>query len=206
MSLDARTKRASKRVMRRIIGVSAAAVALALAIGVAASQRDTPDRERFTAFAVSLGGPRTAAGTAQVDITITRWSSQGERERLIHALTTEGPTEMLETLQDLRPVGRIQFDGGLGYDLHYAHQIKGEDGGRRIFIATDRPISFWEAVNRPRLFDYPFTFIEMHLDENGEGEGKLSLAAKLTASQDGRFIYLENYDTQPVMLNQVRAH
>lgn len=48
-------------------------------------------------------------------------------------------------------------------------------GGRRIFLATDRPISYREAVNQPRVVNYPFTFIEptfIELEMNGEGEGE----------------------------------
>jgi hypothetical protein len=78
----------------------------------------------------------------------------------------------------------------------------GEDGGRRIFLATDRPIGFWEAVNRPRSINYPFTFIELRMYEDGRGEGKLSLATTVIAS--GPIVELENWAAQPVQLNQVR--
>ena len=44
--------------------------------------------------------------------------------------------------------------------------------------ATDRPISYWETVNRPRVSDYPFTFIELRLNKDGDGVGKLAIAAK----------------------------
>lgn len=161
-------------------------------------------RERFTAFAVSLGGPRTASGTAQVEITIDRWSSDHARQRLVEALK-KGQDALLDTLRDLEPVGRISTPGSLAYDLHYANQEPTSDGGRRIFLATDRPIGFWEAANRPRSFQYQFTFIELRMNGEGEGEGKLSLATKVISSDDGRFVQLENYAAQPVQLNQVRS-
>jgi hypothetical protein len=110
---------------------------------------------------------------------------------------------MLRTLQKLPRVGFIRTPGNLGWDLHYTHQTPDEEGGRRVVIATDRPMSIWEAVNRPRTVDYPFTFIEMRLNREGEGEGKLSLATQVIASRDGRFVQLENYDTQPVQLNKI---
>ena len=74
----------------------------------------------------------------------------------------------------------------------------------RIFLATDRPVSYWEAVNRPRVSDYPFTFIELRIDNHGEGVGKLALATKVTVSKDGNTVELENYDSQPIALNEVR--
>ena len=38
------------------------------------------------------------------------------------------------------------------WDLHFARNIK-TDEGRQVVIATDRPMSFWEAANRPRSAD-----------------------------------------------------
>jgi hypothetical protein len=158
---------------------------------------------KFAAFAVSLGGPNTRSGTAQVEIAIERWSTEAERQRLLDALK-KGQDNLLDTLRELRPVGHIRTPETLAYDLRYASQAPGEDGGQRLFLATDRPIGFWEAVNRPRSIDYPFTFIELRVNTDGEGEGKLSIATKVRASRDGRHIELENYGAQPVMLNEVR--
>lgn len=181
-----------------VLSVSIAATSL-----VAGQQKDSNELpQRFSAFAVSLGGPTTRSGTAQVEIVINRWSTGAERERLIEALK-KGQDALLDTLRDLKPVGSISTPGNLAYDLHYANQTAGEDGGRRIFLATDRPIGFWEAANRPRTIDYPFTFIEMRM-KGGEGEGRLSLATKVTASDDGSYVELERYGAQPVMLNQVK--
>jgi hypothetical protein len=52
------------------------------------------------------------------------------------------------------------------------------EGGERVVLVTDRRIGFWEAANQPRLIDYPFTVIELHLNRDGEGEGKMSIATK----------------------------
>jgi hypothetical protein len=158
----------------------------------------------YTAFAVSAGGPRTSSVATAVDITINRWSTSGESERLLTTLKEKGPEKLLDALQDAKSVGTIRTPGNLAYDLRFAYAEPGEDGGTRVFLVTDRPVSFWEAVNRPRLSDYPFTFIELRLNKNGEGVGKLSLATKLTVSRDGRMVELENYDAQPIALNEVR--
>jgi hypothetical protein len=71
-------------------------------------------------------------------------------------------------------------------------------------MATDRYIGFWEAANRPRTVDYPFTLIEMHIGADGRGEGKLSLATKIAYDKDSKEVVLENYATQPVQLTDVR--
>jgi hypothetical protein len=165
------------------------------------TQPATGGSERFTALAVSLGTPgRTGANT--VEIQVDRWSSDDERDKLLTVLREQGQDKMLDVLQKLPRVGFIRTPESIGYDLHFAR--KQEMGGsERVIIATDRRIGFWEARNRPRSIDYPFTLIEMRIGSNGKGEGKLSLATKITTENDGKTIVLENYQSQPVMLNNV---
>lgn len=179
-------------------------VLLSLSIGAHAGQRNESgqSREEFTAVALSSGGPRSNAVATNVEIVIERWSTEVDRQRLLNSMS-KGQSEMLETLRDFPRVGFIRTPGNLGWDLHYAHQMPGEDGGRRIFIATDRPIGIWEAINRPRTIDYPFTFIELRMNNQGEGQGKLSRATRVIASDDGRFVQLENWANQPVELTEV---
>jgi hypothetical protein len=186
------------------IRTAAIAVALALAIvNLDAATQSNHRPERFTAFAVSLGDINTPSGTSTVDINVTRWSSEAERQRLADTLVNKGPEALLDALQDTPRVGTIRTPDSLGYDLRYAHQEPAEDGGRRIVIGTDRPIGFWEASNRPRSIDYPFTVIEIAMPREGPGEGKLSIATKITARRGT--IFLENYGTAPVQLREVRS-
>lgn len=160
--------------------------------------------QRFTAFAVSTGDIRSEPIATQVEVTINRWSTADEAQRLIRVLRDKGPDALLDTLRDLKPVGTINTPGNLAYDLHFGYEEAMGDGGRRIFLATDRPITFWQAVNRPRVVDYPFTFIELRMNGKGEGEGKLALATKIHVSDNGQTIELENYRTHPIDLNDVK--
>ena len=159
------------------------------------------EREEFTANAIvnnNLG-----AGAGRVIMRVTRWSTEAERGLLTRTLLKTGPADLLDVLREQKSVGTIRTPDSLGYDLRYAHQEPGPEGGRDIVIATDRPISFWEAANRPRVSDYPFTVIQMHIDDNGEGRGTMSYATKIIAR--GNTIELENFATSPVMLTEIRA-
>ncbi len=81
-------------------------------------------------------------------------------------------------------VGFLRQTSSIGWDLRYAHKEAIPDGGgERIVVATDRPIGNWEAFNQPRTIDYPFTVIELHIKANGEGEGKMTYATKLTRTR-----------------------
>jgi hypothetical protein len=159
--------------------------------------------ERFTAIAVNMSNVGRA-GEGTVEIVVNRWSTDAERDRLLTTLLEKGPEKLLSALQGIKPVGYIRTPNRIGYDLHFAQSTPGEDGGERIALATDRRISFWEATNRPRSFDYPFTLIELHFGREGRGEGKMSVATKITADTTHKTIVLEDYANQPVMLHEIK--
>lgn len=180
---------------------TASAVAAAFLAGAGVIAQTHGEKEDFTAIAIANNIVQSGAGT--VLISIERWSTSAEREKLVSTLQNKGPRALLDALRDTRTVGRIRTPDSIGYDLHYAFQTPAEDGGRRIVIATDRPIGFWEAYNQPRTAEYPFTVIEMQIGPDGRGRGTLSEFTKVLAYENN--IYLENFANAPVMLTEIRA-
>jgi hypothetical protein len=148
----------------------------------------------------NVGRPRV--GT--IDITINRWSTDAERDGLLATFFERGPEKLLDVLQDAKPVGRIGAPGKLAWDLRYSRLVTLPEGGSQIVLLTDRPVSFWEARNQPRTTDYPFTLIDLRLRADGTGEGKASVATKITYNKQKQVVELENYATQPVRLNDVK--
>ena len=189
---------ANTGLLRRIVLVTCGVLA------AAATTRAADPIERFTAFAVDMSAQagRNRAGT--VDIVINRWSTDAERNRLRDALREKGPESLLSALQDVKdPVGYIQTPGNVGYPLRFARQIPTSDGGRRILLGTDRPVSFFEASNPGITSDYPFMVIDLTVNAKGEGQGRLLPLARVTANDD-HVVDIENYTTEPVRLNAVR--
>jgi hypothetical protein len=160
--------------------------------------------ERYVALAVNLGGTPGPTGAGTVEITIDRWSTDAERDLLIKTLIDKGPEKLLDTLQKMPRAGSIRTPNSIGYDLHYARKMPMDEGGDQIILATDRYIGFWEAANRPRTVDYPFTLIEMRVGKDGVGEGKMSLFTKIMYDKKKNQIVLEDYGSQPVLLTQVK--
>jgi|SRR5262245_42174195 len=157
--------------------------------------------ENFNATAIvnnNLG-----AGAGRVLIRITRWSTAEETKRLVTSLKTKGEDKLLDELKGMKSVGTIRTPDTLAYDLRFAHEQPGEDGGRTIVLATDRPIGFWETRNQPRTIQYPFTVVQMQIGRDGNGQGTLSYATRIRVRGDT--IELENYATQPVMLTEIRS-
>jgi hypothetical protein len=186
--------------MKRLVfqgAIVVAAVFTLIAPRIAAQTLGSP--ERFTALAVNT----TRGGTAQIEIAVNRWSTDAERKRLLMTLADKGPDKLLDTLKDMPKVGFIRQTSSIGWDLRYSRHTPLPDGGESVVVATDRPISGWEAINQPRTIDYPFTVVELHLNASGEGEGKMSYATKITADKKTDSIVLENWGTSPVLLQGV---
>ena len=188
--------------MRKMITLAVVAGFLLAGPAQAQEKKEKPRKYRFTAFAVNMNsGPKAG----MIDITIERLTAPEERDALIASFVESGQDALLKALQKVKPrVGYIRSPNSLGYDLQYAWRIVNSDGTSRVIIATDRPVSFFEASRQTRSMDYPFTIIEMRLDAKGEGEGRMAAGTKISKSKDGKTIELENYGISPVALNQIK--
>jgi hypothetical protein len=190
-------------------------VVLALGLLPATAGAQTNDEKiEISAFAINMSNVTTIRDAMTVAITIDKWSTAQEREQLITTMLENGPEALLRALQKAPVKGRFRVPGmqrpdphqlGLGHDLRYAWQTPLPEGGRRIVIATDRYIGMQEARNRPRTIDYPFTLFEIRVNKDGEGEGKVALATKISFDKKANQVELENYSSEPVRLNNVKV-
>jgi hypothetical protein len=188
------------RVIRPVTATAAAMVIAGAMVAAPHAQTNDAREQRFSAVAVDLDrGSQT-----QLQIVIERWSSEAQRQRLTDVLLKKGPGKLLEALQDAPKVGYIRTSTSLGWDLHFASHVPGEDGGERIVIATDRPMGFRELWNQTRSVEYPFTIVEMRVDRSGQGDGTMSLATKIIPDKTNNIVTLENYGTQRIRLQQVK--
>jgi hypothetical protein len=196
-----------------LMAVASAPASTQPATGAKTGATPVAGRLRLSALAVDMSNMATGR-TATVDFAINRWSSEAQREALISTMVDKGQDALLKALQDQPSLGKMSFPGWqgrdplnarLGWDIRYAHQMPQDDGGMRIVLALDRYIGFWEAANRPRSIDYPFTFIEIRVDRDGKGEGKMSIATRVSFDKKKNQIELETYASEPVRLQSVQV-
>jgi hypothetical protein len=183
-------------------------------LGSTPAHAQTNDEKlEISAFAVNMSNIATGSN-AVVQITVNKWSTAQERERLITAVIEKGPDALLRELQKTPDKGRFRIPAArqpdphhlaLGLDLHYAWQSPLPEGGRRIVLATDRYIGFHEARSQPRTIDYPITLMEIRVDKDGNGVGKLAIATKVSFDKKKNQLELENYSSEPVRLNNVKV-
>lgn len=157
--------------------------------------------ESYTAVASNIS-EIAPAGITPLDIEIRRFTDAGENERLMTAFDEKGQQGLIDALQKTPAVGFLRAPGQLAYEFHYARVISEKDGVRRILLLTDRPIGFFEAVNRGRSIDYPFTMMDLRIDASGRGEGKLFLVTKI--SRSGDLFILENFASQPIVISEMK--
>ncbi len=171
----------------------------ALLAGAADDPQDKPQKgEKFAAWAVNLGGAGSAIKSGQVMITIERWSTPEERQQLVDAFSEGGQGKLFEVLTKMPGVGYIRLPTQTDWAFHYAYQFPTGDGGRKIIIATNRKVGFQGAYSYSRSIDYPFELIQMKLDAEDKGEGKVSFAVTFRLEMlDGSGIELGNDGTIP---------
>jgi hypothetical protein len=189
---------------------------IALAASVASAQdKDEKFKETYTAFAVAMGvtnPPVIPPGVSTtLQINITRWTTPAERESLFATLVEKGQEGLVKAVHDEDETGFLRVTGrGAGMTrspsvrIRYAWQWDLGEGKRRIVLATDRPIYFWEAVNRPRWSDYDMTLLVMDIGEDGKGEGELAIGVRLAIDTEKKQLVIENFGSEPVRLNSIR--
>jgi hypothetical protein len=126
------------------------------------------------------------------------------------------PTAALTAALGRAPtVGYIWTTDVTGYSIKYAYRASSPGGGERIVLATDRRLGAYSPAWKPAApsgteasakepADYEFTFVEIHLDAKGTGEGKTSLTTKVVPDNEARTVALDNYAAAPAILEHVK--
>ncbi len=201
-----------------VLVVLVATTAMVSAQGARTGDRPVP--ETFTATTTNM----EPAGES-LKFTVLRWSSEEDRREVLSILTPE-EAESEETqneeaenedaesadpqaLQELPSVGYVwPGSSGVGYSLKYAYRLATSDGGERITFITERSLGAfarepWRAVDEPNPPVTGYTVIELRLDADGNGEGKMSLAADVVFDTEAGTVALDSDETTPVLLEAV---
>jgi hypothetical protein len=173
------------------------AFALGAALALAAA---APAAETIQANASRLGAGASHSG--RLTVRLDRYSTDEERAEWRRIFSEGGQGALIAAWQEQNPrIGTVSFTGTMGYQIRAGLSVPTETG-RRIFLATDRPISGFEMLGGTRRTeDYPIGWIELEVDAEGKGEGKLIGAAELVVENDR--LVLKSLGTEPVRLTQV---
>lgn len=165
-------------------------------------------KETYTGTAVIYGsGFNTRTVTRTFTLDIIGRTSDNQAAGFLEVLQRGGQDDLLRAM-DKEDLGRFSLGGALGRRVNVVREST-VDGKRRIFVAFERWLGFGELRFGLRSTDYPFSVIEMYIDEKtGRGEGTYIPAARVRFRTDRdsgqNTVEIENFGTFPARLLGVR--
>ena len=145
----------------------------------AASAQETID-------ATAMGTSTQLGKNTSVKLIITSYSTPEDKKVIDDAFAKGQNQGLVDALQKMKSVGRIQIPGTLGYDLAYVRSTP-TPTGRKIRFVTNRKIAFGEAYRNTQSQAYNLTGGEINIDDtdNKKSAGVLYPAAQLVINKEG---------------------
>jgi hypothetical protein len=157
--------------------------------------------EAYSAVAMGTGGS-VGGKSIQFDFRINRYTTDEEVNKFAALLKEKGPDALRNALEK-EEKGRLNPAGRLGNDIAVAR--KRQQGTDTIItIVTARVMPFIELYSSGRSTDYPFGFLQVKLNEKGEGTGQIMAAAKIKFNKKKGHYEIESYGNQYIKVVNVR--
>jgi hypothetical protein len=164
-------------------------------------QEDQAKQETYSGTAIGTGG--TLGGKSiGFTVRVNRYSSDKEVDQLAALVKEKGPDALRAAMEKL-DVGRINPTGRVGNTIAVAR--KRQAGSDMIItVVTARIMPFVELYRGGRTNDYPFGFLQLKLNEKGEGSGQVLVAAKIRFNKKKGHYEIESYGNQYIKAVNVR--
>jgi len=156
------------------------------------AQRSTTETLDATAF-----GTNTQMGrNFGVKVTIYEFSAPEDRQILVEAFQKGQNEGLVNALEKMKSVGRIQIPGTIGYDLSYIREIV-TPTGRSIRFVTNRKIAFGEAYanSQSKSFNLAAGEITLNDSDKSKSGGVLFPAAQLIVNKEGELQFELNQES-----------
>ena len=144
-------------------------------------------RDKYETIDATAYGTSTQLG-ANVGLTVIiyEFSTAQARQILVEAFQKGQNQGLVNALQKMRAVGRIQIPGTLGYDLSFIRLID-TPTGRTIRFITNRKIAFGEAYYNTQSQSFDLTAGEFQINDQDKSKsgGVLYPACQFTINKDG---------------------
>jgi hypothetical protein len=144
-------------------------------------------REKYETIDATAYGTSTQLGrNVGITLIIYEFSTPEDRQILVDAFQKGQNKGLVNALQKMKAVGRIQIPGTLGYDVSFIRMIP-TPTGRTIKFCTNRKISFGEAYSdsQSQSFDLTAGQFELNDQDKSKSTGMLYPAAQFTINKDG---------------------
>jgi len=145
-------------------------------------QRGSTETIDATAFGTSTQLGRNFG----VKIIIYEFSSPEDRDVLVQAFQKGQNDGLVNALEKMKSIGRIQIPGTVGYELTYIREIL-TPAGRTIRFVTSRKIAFGESYWDTQTKSFNLTAGEININDKDKDKsgGVLFPAAQLIVNKEG---------------------
>jgi len=171
--------------MKLAVKVTFLALVTVLLIGLTSTPGFARDKNE-TIDATAYGTSTQLGRNVGITLIIYDWSTPETRQALVEAFQKGQNQGLVNALQKMPAVGRIQIPGTLGYDVSFIRLIP-TPTGRKIRFVTNRKISFGEAYTDSQTQSFDLTAGEMDLNDQDKSKstGVLYPACQFTINKDG---------------------
>jgi hypothetical protein len=171
--------------MKLAVKVTFLALVTVLLIGLTSTPGFARDKNE-TIDATAYGTSTQLGRNIGITLIIYDWSTPETRQALVEAFQKGQNQGLVNALQKMPAVGRIQIPGTLGYDVSFIRLIP-TPTGRKIRFVTNRKITFGEAYTDSQTQSFDLTAGEMDLNDQDKSKstGVLYPACQFTINKDG---------------------
>ncbi|HSE38461.1 MAG TPA: hypothetical protein VLG74_14245 [Blastocatellia bacterium] len=160
------------------------------------NDEERPTKEVYTGNIVNVTGRSVNVGFT---LTLERWTTDAEAQQYLSVLASEGQEGLMKAIRK-NNLGFIAATGQTRRDLLLVREAQIE-GKRRVIVAFERWIGFYEARGGYRSLDHPFSIMEIFFDAKGKGSGTFIGLAQLRLERDKKTeqmkLELENFGSFP---------
>jgi hypothetical protein len=170
------------RTVRNLAYPGALMVLLTIAALMSASAADAQEVIDATAT-----GTSTQLGKIfNIKLIVDRYSTPEDKKTLDAAFAKGQNQGLVNALEKMKAVGRIQIPGTVGYDVAYI-SLTTTPTGRTIWFVTNRKIAFQEAYRNTQSQAYNLSGGEIIINDQDSSKsgGVLYPAAQLVINKDG---------------------
>jgi hypothetical protein len=174
--------RTTSRILQFANGPLLLAALLVIASVPGFAQRGKTETIDATAFGSSTQLGRNFG----VKLIIYEFSSPEDRDILVQAFQQGQNDGLVNALEKMKSVGRIQIPGTIGYDVSFIREIL-TPTGRTIRFVTNRKIAFGESYWSTQTKSFNLTAGEIKLNDKDKdkSDGVLFPAAQLIVNKEG---------------------
>jgi hypothetical protein len=187
-----------KMKLSRILGF---VLFLILSLAFVSSAQDKVSAEAYSGTAIGTGGS-VGGKTIQFNFRITQYTTDEEVQNFAQLVKDKG-TDGLRRALEKEDKGRINAVGSTGNQIAVARKRQ-EGSDTIVTIVTARTMPFMELYNNGRTTDYPFGYLQVKLDANGQGTGQIMAAARIRFDKKKGEYQIESFGNQYIKATNIR--